>query len=152
MARPSSVFRWGAIFTLVILAVASSLALAKVPLGERVPASLRGNATGPYWIVFYTRSCLEPARLAAHWDALRAGGRTVLAVNPVETGNVALAAPQDFRALTGPAALELSRALRVREYPTTVLVDGDDITRAAFEGPVTRAQVQDSLSLLQGTP
>lgn len=135
-----------------LLILASGLALAKVPLGERVPANLRGEAKGAYWIVFYTRSCLEPALLRAHWQALRESTKDVLAVNPVEVGNVPQGAPSDFRSLGGNPALELARSLRVRTYPTTVLVDGENVIRAALEGPVTGQQVQETLNLLPRNP
>ena len=107
---------------------------------------------GAYWLAFYTRSCLEPKLLERQWESLRAAKLEVLAVNPVEKGNVAAPIPRDFTGLTGPNALELARSLKVRSYPTMVLVDANNVIRVAFEGPITPEQVRESLNLLPATP
>jgi hypothetical protein len=140
------------IFGLIVLALLSSLAFARVPLGSSVPEQVRGKITGPYWLAFYTRSCLEPKLLERQWESLRAAKLEVLAVNPVEKGNVAAPIPKDFLGLTGPNALELARSLKVRSYPTTVLVDANNVIRVALEGPITAEQVRESLNLLPATP
>jgi hypothetical protein len=138
--------------SLIALALLSSLALARVPLGSSVPDQVRGKITGAYWLAFYTRSCLEPKLLERQWESLRAAKLEVLAVNPVEKGNLAAPIPKDFLGLTGPNALELARSLKVKSYPTTVLVDANNIIRVAFEGPITSEQVRESLNLLPATP
>ncbi len=135
----------------------SGISLARVPLGEIVPAQTRQGLTGAYLIAFYTRSCLEPKEMERHWAALREAGIGVIAVNPVEHGNVALAAPATIpkdrlRVLEGQVALELSRDLKLRSYPTTVLVDSDDRIRDALEGALTIEQVRTSLNLLGARP
>ena len=148
MNRPTSSLIGG----LLVLALLSSFALARVPLGSSVPAQVRGKITGAYWLAFYTRSCLEPKLLERQWASLKASKLEVLAVNPVEKGNVAAPIPKDFLGLTGPQALELSRSLKVKTYPTTVLVDANDVIRVALEGPITPEQVRESLNLLPSTP
>jgi hypothetical protein len=137
---------------LVSLAMLSGLALARVPLGSSVPVHVRGKISGPYWLAFYTRSCLEPKLLERQWESLRAAKLEVLAVNPVENGNVAAPIPKDFLGMTGPQALELSRSLKVKSYPTTVLVDAKNVIRVVLEGPVSSEQVRESLNLLPATP
>lgn len=138
--------------SLIVLALLSSLAFARVPLGSSVPFQVRGKITGAYWLAFYTRSCLEPKLLERQWESLKGSKLEVLAVNPVEKGNVAAAIPKDFLGLTGPSALELSRSLKVKSYPTTVLVDANNVIRVALEGPITPEQVRESLNLLPATP
>jgi hypothetical protein len=140
------------ISSLIVLALLSSLAFARVPLGSSVPDQVRGKITGPYWLAFYTRSCLEPKLLERQWESLKSSKLEVLAVNPVEKGNTAAPIPKDFLGLTGPNALELSRSLKVKSYPTTVLVDANNIIRVALEGPITPEQVRESLNLLPSTP
>jgi hypothetical protein len=140
------------ISSLSVLALLSSLALARVPLGSSVPEQVRGKITGAYWLAFYTRSCLEPKLLERQWESLKSSKLEVLAVNPVEKGNTAAPIPKDFLGLTGPQALELSRSLKVKSYPTTVLVDANNIIRVALEGPITSEQVRESLNLLPATP
>ena len=137
---------------LIVVALPSSLVLARVPLGSSVPEQVRGKITGPYWLAFYTRSCLEPKLLERQWESLRASKLEVLAVNPVEEGNVAAPIPEDFLSLIGPGALGLSRSLKVKSYPTTVLVDANNVIRVALEGPITPEQVRESLNLLPATP
>ncbi len=137
--------------------IVSSVSLARVPLGETVPSQTRQGLMGAYLIAFYTRSCLEPKDMERHWSALREAGIGVIAVNPVERGNVALAAPltipkDRLRVLEGPVALELSRNLKLRSYPTTVLVGSDDRIRDALEGALTIEQVRKSLNLLSVRP
>jgi hypothetical protein len=144
MSRPIS--------SLIAAVILSSLALARVPLGSSVPEQVRGKITGAYWLAFYTRSCLEPKLLERQWESLKASKLEVLAVNPVEKGNIAAPIPRDFTGLTGPNALELSRSLKVKSYPTTVLVDANNIIRVALEGPITPEQVRESLNLLPATP
>lgn len=139
------------------LVLLSGLALARVPLGETVSSRTRQDLKGAYFIAFYTRSCLEPRAMEGHWAALRQSGIGVIAVNPVETGNVAIPAPASIpkdrlRSLEGPAALELSRNLKLRRYPTTVLVDSEDRIRDALEGALTVEAVQKSLNLLPSRP
>jgi hypothetical protein len=134
-----------------------SFALARVPLGEPVSAQTRQNLEGAYFIAFYTRTCLEPQDIARHWAALRASNTGVLAVNPVESDNTALGPPTGFeqnrlRVLNGPQALALSRSLKVRSYPTTVLVDAENRIRDALEGALTPERVQRSLNLLTQHP
>ena len=148
MSRPISSFIVG----LIVLALPSSLVLARVPLGSSVPEQVRGKITGAYWLAFYTRSCLEPKLLERQWESLQASKLAVLAVNPVEKGNIAAPIPKDFIGLTGPNALELSRSLKVKSYPTTVLVDANNVIRVALEGPITPEQVRESLNLLPATP
>jgi hypothetical protein len=140
------------IFVLIAVTILSSLAFARVPLGSSVPEQVRGKITGAYWLAFYTRSCLEPKLLERQWESLQASKLEVLAVNPVEKGNVAAPIPKNFLGLTGPSALELSRSLKVKSYPTTVLVDANNIIRVALEGPITPEQVRESLNLLPATP
>ena len=140
------------ISSLIALAILSSLAFARVPLGSSVPTEVRGKITGAYWLAFYTRSCLEPKLLERQWESLRAAKLEVLAVNPVEKGNIAAPIPKDFLGLTGVQALELARSLKVRSYPTTVLVDANNVIRVALEGPITPEQVRESLNLLPATP
>ncbi len=137
--------------------IVSSVGVARVPLGELVPSQTRQGLAGAYLIAFYTRSCLEPKDMERHWAALRESGIGVIAVNPVERGNVALAAPATIpkdrlRLLEGQVALELSRTLKLRSYPTTVLVDSDDRIRDALEGALTVEQVRKSLNLLGARP
>jgi hypothetical protein len=138
--------------SLIVLASVSSLAFARVPLGSSVPEQVRGKIIGAYWLAFYTRSCLEPKLLERQWDSLQASKLEVLAVNPIEKGNVAAPIPKNFLGLTGPNALELSRSLKVKTYPTTVLVDANNVIRVALEGPITPEQVRESLNLLPATP
>jgi hypothetical protein len=138
--------------SLILLALLSSLAFARVPLGSSVPDQVRGKITGAYWLAFYTRSCLEPKLLERQWESLKSSKLEVLAVNPVEKGNTAAPIPRDFTGLTGPSALELSRSLKVKSYPTTVLVDANNVIRVALEGPITPEQVRESLNLLPVTP
>jgi hypothetical protein len=140
------------ISSLIVFALLSSLAFARVPLGSSVPEQVRGKISGAYWLAFYTRSCLEPKLLERQWESLQASKLEVLAVNPVEKGNVAAPIPKNFLGLTGPSALELSRSLKVKSYPTTVLVDANNIIRVALEGPITPEQVRESLNLLPATP
>jgi hypothetical protein len=140
------------ISSLIALVLLSTLALARVPLGSSVPDQVRGKMTGAYWLAFYTRSCLEPKLLERQWESLKSSKLEVLAVNPVEKGNTAAPIPRDFTGLTGPSALELSRSLKVKSYPTTVLVDANNIIRVALEGPITPEQVRESLNLLPATP
>jgi hypothetical protein len=140
------------ISSLIALVLLSSLAFARVPLGSSVPDQVRGKITGAYWLAFYTRSCLEPKLLERQWESLKSSKLEVLAVNPVEKGNTAAPIPRDFTGLTGPSALELSRSLKVKSYPTTVLVDANNIIRVALEGPITPEQVRESLNLLPATP
>lgn len=142
---------------LLVIALASGVTLARVPLGEPVPSKTRQDLTGAYFIAFYTRSCLEPREMERHWAALRDSGVGVIAVNPVEAGNIAISAPATIpkarlRVLEGAQALELSRNLKLRSYPTTVLVDGEDRIRDALEGALTVEQVQRSLNLLTPRP
>jgi hypothetical protein len=137
---------------LIAISVLSSLAQARVPLGSSVSNAVRGSISGPYWVAFYTRSCLEPKLLERQWEALRSAKIGVLAVNPVETGNTAAPTPTGLTGLIGPAALELARSLKVRSYPTTVLVDANDVIRVALEGPITPEQVRESLNLLPAAP
>ncbi len=142
---------------LVVLGLMLPFALARVPLGEPVPAQTRQNLEGAYFIAFYTRTCLEPHDMARHWAALRASNAGVLAVNPVESGNTALGPPTGFeqnrlRVLNGPQALALARSLKVRSYPTTVLVDAENRIRDALEGALTPERVQRSLNLLTQHP
>jgi hypothetical protein len=137
--------------------LASGICFARVPLGELVPSQTRQGLTGAYLIAFYTRSCLEPKEMERHWAALRESGVGVIAVNPVERGNVVISAPTTIpkdrlRVLEGQMALELSRTLKLRSYPTTVLVDGDDRIRDALEGALTIEQVRKSLNLLGARP
>jgi hypothetical protein len=140
------------ISSLIALVLLSTLALARVPLGSSVPDQVRGKITGAYWLAFYTRSCLEPKLLERQWESLKSSKLEVLAVNPVEKGNTSAPIPRDFTGLTGPSALELSRSLKVKSYPTTVLVDANNIIRVALEGPITPEQVRESLNLLPATP
>jgi hypothetical protein len=140
------------ISSLIVLALLSSFASARVPLGSSVPDQVRGKITGPYWLAFYTRSCLEPKLLERQWESLKSSKLEVLAVNPVEKGNTPAPIPRDFTGLTGPSALELSRSLKVKSYPTTVLVDANNVIRVALEGPITPEQVRESLNLLPATP
>jgi hypothetical protein len=135
----------------------SGVGLARVPLGEPVPPQTRQGLTGAYFIAFYTRSCLEAREMERHWVALRESGVGVIAVNPVESGNAAMSAPATIptdrlRLLEGQVALELSRNLKLRSYPTTVLVDSDDRIRDALEGALTVEQVRGSLNLLGARP
>jgi hypothetical protein len=95
---------------------------------------------------------LEPKLLERQWESLKASKLEVLAVNPVEKGNTAAPIPRDFTGLTGPSALQLSRLLKVKSYPTTVLVDANNVIRVALEGPITPEQVRESLNLLPATP
>jgi hypothetical protein len=138
--------------SLIVLVLLSGLAFARVPLGSSVPEQVRGKITGAYWLAFYTRSCLEPKLLERQWESLKTSKLEVLAVNPVEKGNVAAPIPKDFLGLTGPNALELSRSLKVKSYPTTVLVDANNVIRVVLEGPITPEQVRESLNLLPATP
>jgi hypothetical protein len=138
--------------SLIALIILSSLALARVPLGSSVPEQVRGKITGAYWLAFYTRSCLEPKLLERQWESLQASKLEVLAVNPVEKGNTAVPIPKDFLGITGIHALELSRSLKVKSYPTTVLVDANNVIRVALEGPITPEQVRESLNLLPARP
>jgi hypothetical protein len=140
------------ISSLIALFLLSSFAFARVPLGSSVPDQVRGKISGAYWLAFYTRSCLEPKLLERQWESLKSSKLEVLAVNPVEKGNTAAPIPRDFTGLTGPSALELSRSLKVKSYPTTVLVDANNIIRVALEGPITPEQVRESLNLLPATP
>ena len=140
------------ISSLMALALLSGLAFARVPLGSSVPDQVRGKIIGAYWLAFYTRSCLEPKLLERQWESLRAAKLEVLAVNPVEKGNTAAPVPHDFMGLTGPNALELARSLKVRSYPTTVLVDANNVIRVVLEGPITPEQVRESLNLLPAAP
>jgi hypothetical protein len=152
--KPKAAFRLVGLLcvNIIVLGLLSGFALARVPLGSSVPAAVRGKIIGPYWLAFYTRSCLEPKLLERQWEALRTTKLEVLAVNPVEKGNVAAPIPKDFLGLTGSGALELTRALRVKSYPTTVLVDANNVIRVALEGPITAEQVRESLNLLPSTP
>ena len=138
--------------SLMALALLSGLAFARVPLGSSVPDQVRGKIIGAYWLAFYTRSCLEPKLLERQWESLQASKLEVLAVNPVEKGNVAASIPKNFLGLIGPNALELSRSLKVKSYPTTVLVDANNVIRVVLEGPITPEQVRESLNLLPAAP
>ena len=140
------------ISSLMALALLSGLAFARVPLGSSVPDQVRGKIIGAYWLAFYTRSCLEPKLLERQWESLQASKLEVLAVNPVEKGNVAASIPKNFLGLIGPNALELSRSLKVKSYPTTVLVDANNVIRVVLEGPITPEQVRESLNLLPAAP
>ena len=148
MSRITSSF----IFGLMAFALLSGLAFARVPLGSSVPDQVRGKIIGAYWLAFYTRSCLEPKLLERQWESLQASKLEVLAVNPVEKGNVAASIPKNFLGLIGPNALELSRSLKVKSYPTTVLVDSNNVIRVVLEGPITPEQVRESLNLLPAAP
>ena len=148
----SRTFASHVVSSLIVLALLSSLAFARVPLGSSVPEQVRGKISGAYWLAFYTRSCLEPKLLERQWESLQASKLAVLAVNPVEKGNTAAPIPKDFLGLTGSQALVLSRSLKVKSYPTTVLVDANNVIRVALEGPITPEQVRESLNLLPATP
>jgi hypothetical protein len=138
--------------SMIAVAILSSSAFARVPLGSSVSDQVRGKISGAYWLAFYTRSCLEPRLLERQWESLQASKLVVLAVNPVEKGNIAAPIPKDFLGFTGPNALELARSLKVRSYPTTVLVDANNVIRVVLEGPITPEQVRESLNLLPVTP
>jgi hypothetical protein len=129
---------------------ALSSTLAVVPLGIKLDPGLRAKAEapkGPYLVVFYTSSCLEPEQFARYWQEVRAPGLKVLAVNPPEEGRLPFAPPSGMPLMKGEQALKLSRSLKLRAYPTVVVVDGEDRVRYALEGP----GITEKLTLVIGT-
>lgn len=143
-------FRLGLLLQAVVF---QAVAYAAVPLGAEVPASARSGQPGAYLVAVYARGCLEPAAFERHWSALLSAGVPVVAVNPPDPGIRPLDAPAGIeRQVSGEAALELRRALKVRAYPTTLVVGADHRVRAVLEGPVDAQQVRASLELVRPGP
>ena len=139
----------------LLVTLLGATAWAVVPLGVRLepgPRALAGGKAGPFLVVFYTRSCLEPAEWERYWADLKGTKLPLLAVNPPEAGRAPLAPPAGVPLLSGEAALRLARSLKLRAYPTTLVVDGEDRVRDALEGPGITERVKFVIGFVMGGP
>ena len=119
-------------------------AFAIVPLGAEVPLQVRQGLTGTYFIAFVSPSCFTDQTRAQHWGALEDAGASVVRVD-----SKAVIAPkllEHWRFLNGLAASDLTRDLKVRSLPTTVLVDRENRIRAVFEGVLEKQWVLEKLN------
>jgi hypothetical protein len=130
-----------------ILAICTILlcgaALATVPLGAAVTPEVRQGLSGAYFIAFVSPSCLNDQTRAQHWGALETARAKVVRV---DTKAVVAPTPlENWRFLNGVAATDLTRDLKVRTLPTTVLVDRENRIRAVFEGVLEHKWVLENL-------
>jgi hypothetical protein len=116
-------------------------AIAIVPLGAAVAPEVRQGLTGAYFVAFVSPTCLNEQTRVQHWAALE--GRNVLRVDAKAVSQPAL--PGHWRFLKGEAAANLTRDLKVRTLPTTVLVDRENRIRAVFEGVLEKQWVLEKL-------
>lgn len=115
-----------------------------VPLGAEVNSQIRQGLTGAYFIAFVSPQCFDDQTRAKHWGALENVGASVLRVD-----SKAVVKPQlleHWRFLNGLAASDLTRDLKVRSLPTTVLVDRENRIRAVFEGVLEKQWVIEKLN------
>ncbi len=128
---------------LIILLLWFTSALAIVPLGAAVAPETRQGLTGAYFIAFVSPSCFDETTRAKHWGALKEAGANVLQVDAK-----AVFAPkllEHWRFLNGSEAANLTRNLKVRSLPTTVLIDRENRIRAVFEGVLDKNWVLEKL-------
>jgi hypothetical protein len=117
-------------------------AFAIVPLGASVMPEVRQGLTGAYFIAFVSPTCLTEQTRAQHWGALET-------VNVLRVDSKAVNQPvllEQWRFLKGVAAANLTRELKVRTLPTTVLVDRENRIRAVFEGVLEKQWVLEKLA------
>jgi hypothetical protein len=117
-------------------------AFAIVPLGATVVPEVRQGLTGVYFIAFVSPSCLTEQTRVQHWGALENA-------NVLRVDSKALTQPEllkHWRFLKGEAAANLTRDLKVRTLPTTVLVDRENRIRAVFEGVLEKQWVLEKLA------
>jgi hypothetical protein len=78
-----------------------------------------------YWVALYSHDCGDMGEI---WNALLAQNLPIQAVNAEETYS---AAPKSLETSKnvwrGPSATQFSRALKVRVYPTVLLLEGERI-------------------------
>ncbi len=78
-----------------------------------------------YWVALYSHDCGDMGEI---WNALLTQNLPIQAVNAEETYS---AAPKSLEASKnvwrGPQATQFSRALKVRVYPTVLLLEGERI-------------------------
>lgn len=136
-----------------LLIAFQATAAAVVPLGAELPPAARSERAGPYLVAVYARGCLEPDAFRRHWAALLASGVPVVALNPPDPRIPLLAAPAGVeRSLEPAAALAVRRELKVRAYPTTLVIGADHRILATLEGPVDAARLRTSLELARSGP
>ncbi len=128
-------------FFVICLIVLFGVAFAIVPLGAAVAPEVRQGLTGAYFIAFVSPSCLTEQTRAQHWGALE--GTNVLRVDAKAVAQPALL--ERWRFLKGEAATNLTRDLKVRTLPTTVMVDRENRIRAVFEGVLEKKWVLEKL-------
>ena len=99
----------------LLLGLGLSVALATPRLGDPLPAHPWTDAPTEL-VVLYSHDCGD---LTPLWGQVAAAGLPVRLVNAED---VPIQAPKGFSAWQGEAATDFSRALRVRVYPTVLLV------------------------------
>jgi hypothetical protein len=129
-------------FFVICLMVLFGGAFAIVPLGATVAPEVRQGLTGAYFIAFVSPTCLNDQTRAQHWGALETAN--VLRVDAKAVTQPALL--EHWRFLKGEAAANLTRDLKVRTLPTTVMVDRENHIRAVFEGVLEKKWVLEKLA------
>jgi hypothetical protein len=78
-----------------------------------------------YWVALYSHDCGDMGDI---WSALLAQNLPIHAINAEETYSAAPPSLEASRSVwRGPAATQFSRALKVRVYPTVLLLEGERI-------------------------
>ena len=140
---------------LIALLALSGAAGATPRLGAALPPNLSMPVKNqPGLVVFYARSCQEPAAWAGLWAALTAAGLPVLAVNAPENGQASFPPPKDIKISllgwqSGQVALAATRAVAVREYPTILVIDAGGRIRAVLEGWAALTDLPRTLEFLR---
>jgi hypothetical protein len=125
---------------LLLLALFIPAARAVVPLGDPFP-SIVGTTwpQGSFLVTLYTRTCAEPGVFEQHWQALAASKLPIVAVNVPENHWPTLLPPtslQSVQFIGNESALALARSLKIRRYPTTIVVDKTGRMRVVLETPL----------------
>ena len=119
---------------LLALALLSASAAALPKLGEGLPAHPWPDAPSEL-VVIYSHDCGD---LGSLWQGVLASGLPLRLVNAED---VPAPAPLGLTAWRGPAATAFSRALKVRAYPSILLIRGGKILNL-WEGTLDLAALR----------
>nr|WP_043817133.1 hypothetical protein [Deinococcus maricopensis] len=126
-------FRSAPLTALLVLLALSGTALARVRLGEPLPAHPWADAPREVLVV-YSHDCGD---LGPLWSAIERAGLPVRAVNAED---VPAPAPAGLPVWRGADATTFARTLKVRAYPTVLLVQSGRILNA-WEGTFTASSL-----------
>jgi hypothetical protein len=125
---------------LLFLALVVPSGRAVVALGDPLPSIVGTNwPKGTFLVTLYTHSCAEAGVFEQHWQALAATKLPIIAVNVPENHWPTLLPPTNLESahfIGAETALLFARSLKIRRYPTTIVIDRTGRMRAVIETPL----------------